>query len=196
MVAAAIWFLGSMVNSQKKRIIALEYNESVLLGTQDSYRTKNQELVTQVNQLIATKEDLFKSDSLAKEKLKKMDVKVKNLQNYISLHLSSKDEANVSVEDVTIAPKDSILKPIEAKKFEYHTKWYNVNGLLVGDSVNLKISCYHEMDIANELIYKGWWIFKKPKELKTKVLLTNPTDTIEVVKSYKIVKNKLEKLLQ
>ena len=85
LVVAAIWFLGSVVNSQKKRIIALEYNESVLLGTQESYRTKNQELVTQVNQLIATKEDLFKSDSLAKEKLKKMDVKVKKLTK---LHFS------------------------------------------------------------------------------------------------------------
>ncbi len=80
--------------------------------------------------------------------------------------------------------KDSVIYKDTLKSFCYNDKWYNVNGILSKDSVDLSVKSYDELLIVESLQKKKFLFFKLPisifgyKRKVVNVISKNPNSTI------------------
>lgn len=163
-------------NSNKaKQINSLENNQANLLGQVNRFRTENGILVEKSNQLQLTVDELREYNLISEKELKELNVKYKNLQSYLNLEIESKRDTTVVVKDSIVYIDSSLVK---ARTFNYSDNWYSCKGTFYGDKVDLDMSCRHKINTASEVIYKGWWIFKRPKKVEVTVWVSNPKDTI------------------
>lgn len=176
-------FVISKNKNYKSQIKALENNQTILLNDAERFRTAYNEEVVKTGHLVLTRDELLESNSHLKDELKRMKVKEKNLQTYIEVLLNSKDTAYIQV-------TDTIINTEKCKHLDYNNYWYQVKGEVCDSTANLELSCKHKLILADEAIYKGWWIFKRLKYFKYSVKVCNPKDTIETFNVVDVVKSK------
>lgn len=182
-----IIFLNNSLKEKKEAIQTLENNNEQLLTGTRILETENGKLVYKVNEVTVTSAELALTNSGLSEELKNAKVKVKNLESLINLSISSKDT-------VTINTRDTLIQNLPFKTFNYNTKWYQVKGIQDNSTIKLDIGCYHDISIANETIYKGWWIFKKPLKTEVTVIVSNPKDSVQKIQSFYISEKRRRKV--
>lgn len=180
------WYIISLrgdIREKKEALQTLENNNEQLLTGTRVLEAKNGDLVYKVNEITVTSEELKATNKGLETELKNAKVKIKNLESFISISLSSKDT-------VTVINRDTIIQNLPFRTFDYNTKWYHVRGIQDINITKLEISCYHDINIANEVMYKGWWIFKKPIKNEVTVTVGNSKDTIQKIQSFYISKKR------
>lgn len=182
-----IVFLNNSLKEKKEAIQTLENNNEQLLTGTRILETENGKLVYKVNEVTVTSAELALTNSGLSEELKNAKVKVKNLESLINLSISSKDT-------VTINTRDTLIQNLPFKTFNYNTKWYQIKGIQDNSTIKLDIGCYHDISIANETIYKGWWIFKKPLKTEVTVIVSNPKDSVQKIQSFYISEKRRRKV--
>lgn len=182
-----IVFLNNSLKEKKEAIQTLENNNEQLLTGTRILETENGKLVYKVNEVTVTSAELALTNSGLSEELKNAKVKVKNLESLINLSISSKDT-------VTINTRDTLIQNLPFKTFNYNTKWYQVKGIQDNSTIKLDIGCYHDISIANETIYKGWWIFKKLLKTEVTVIVSNPKDSVQKIQSFYISEKRRRKV--
>lgn len=154
----------------------------------DSVITKNGDLVYSVHSLELKKSEIEDYDENLKKELKDMGIKLKNFEAVIEL--------DVDVEYRTDTVK---IKQISDTSYicSYGDKWLNSEQRLILtengkkpriDSVSVHVDV--DLDIYEEIEYKGWWFWKKAKGIKIHVKSDdkNPYLKIDAIKTIKIVK--------
>lgn len=184
---AACVYMYNLLSNKKSQIQVLENNQESLAKDVETYRNDNNQLVQKNTQLQLTVNEMKELNLLSKQEMKDMEVKYKNLQTYVKVLLESKQDTTVAVRDTTFV-QDSTL--IVGKHFNFDNYWYRCDGTIYNDKVDLKLGCNHEVTAASEIIYKGWWIFKKPKKIETTVMVSNPNDTIKKSLVIDVIKKK------
>lgn len=182
-----IVFLNNSLKEKKEAIQTLENNNEQLLTGTRILETENGKLVYKVNEVTVTSAELALTNNSLSEELKNAKVKVKNLESLINLSISSKDT-------ITINTRDTLIQNLPFKTFNYNTKWYQVKGIQDNSTTKLDIGCYHDISIANETIYKGWWIFKKPLKTEVTVIVSNPKDSVQKIQSFYISEKRRRKV--
>lgn len=176
------WYISSLlttISTQKESIQVLEVNTEQLLVGMRVLRTDSGMLVAKVNELTFSRAEIEYYNSELVKRLESAKVKIKNLESVIELSVSSKDT-------VTVLNRDTLIQNLSFRTFSYNTKWYQVKGIQDSLTTKLEIGCYHDISIANEVMYKGWWIFKKAIKNEVTVIVSNPKDTIEKIQSFYI----------
>lgn len=184
-----VWYISSLlstISKQKESIQVLEVNAEQLLVGMRVLRTDSGMLVAKVNELTFSRAEIEYYNSELVKRLESAKVKIKNLESAIELSVSSKDT-------VTVLNRDTFIQNLPFRTFSYNTKWYQVKGIQDSLSTKLEIGCYHDISIANEVIYKGWWIFRKVIKNEVTVIVSNPKDTIEKVQSFYISEKRKKK---
>lgn len=184
---AACVYMYNLLSNKKSQIQVLENNQESLAKDVETYRNDKNQLVQKNTQLQLTVNEMKELNLLSKQEMKDMEVKYKNLQTYVKVLLESKQDTTVAVRDTTFV-QDSTL--IVGKHFNFDNYWYRCDGTIYNDKVDLKLGCNHEVIAASEIIYKGWWIFKKPKKIETTVMVANPNDTIKKSLVIDVIKKK------
>jgi regulator of replication initiation timing len=184
---AACVYMYNLLSNKKSQIQVLENNQESLAKNVETYRNDKNQLVQKNTQLQLTVDEMKELNLLSKQEMKDMKVKYKNLQTYVKVLLESKQDTTVAVRDTTFV-QDSTL--IVGKHFNFDNYWYRCDGTIYNDKVDLKLGCNHEVTAASEIIYKGWWIFKKPKKIETAVMVANPNDTIKKSLVIDVIKKK------
>lgn len=181
-----VWYIISLrgdIKEKKEALQVLENNNEQLLTGTRILKAENGNLVYKVNEVTVTSEELKSTNKDLESELKNAKVKIKNLESFISISLSSKDT-------VTVINRDTIIQNLPFRTFDYNTKWYHVRGVQDTNTTKLEISCYHDINISNEVIYKGWWIFKRPIKNEVTVTVGNSKDTIQKIQSFYISKKR------
>lgn len=183
-------YLYQRLSNKNQQIKVLENNQESLAKDVETYRNDKNQLIQKYTQLQLTSEEIKKLNLANFEELSDMKVKYKNLQSYVNVLIESSKDTTINVVD-TVIKIDSTL--IVGKHFKFDDYWYRCEGALYNDKVDLKMGCNHGITAASEIIYKGWWIFKKPKKIQTTVLVTNPNDTIKKSIVIDVIKKKKQR---
>lgn len=187
LLVGCIIFLSNSLKEKKEAIQTLENNNEQFLKGIRVLETENGKLVYKVNEVTITSAELALVNSDLSEELKNAKVKVKNLESLINLSISSKDTTTVNT-------RDTLIQNLPFRTFNYTTKWYQIKGIQDISTTKLDIGCYHDISIANEIIYKGWWIFKKPLKTVATVIVSNPKDSVQKVQSFYISEKRRRKV--
>ena len=170
----------------KKDNKRLEYNLTNVNQKLDSVVDKNGELHYTVNSLNLKTSELNKVNSELNEELKNMKIKIKNLQNasvvdiqYKYVHDTIYSE-NVIIDTLT---GNKTYKTIIDNSY-YSAKW---NSTII-DNKKLLVTDYQTqfndtIITATEIKYKGWWFWRKPKEIKFHVKSKNPYSKLNQTES-------------
>lgn len=183
-------YLYQRLSNKNQQIKVLENNQESLAKDVETYRNDKNQLIQKYTQLQLTSEEIKKLNLANLEELSDMKVKYKNLQSYVNVLIESSKDTTINVVD-TVIKIDSTL--IVGKHFKFDDYWYRCEGTLYNNKVDLKMGCNHGITAASEIIYKGWWIFKKPKKIQTTVLVTNPNDTIKKSIVIDVIKKKKQR---
>ena len=188
---AGIYFSKSYI-SLKKDKQRLEYNITNINQQLDSVVDKNGELHYTVNSLNLKASELNKVNSELNDELKNMKIKIKNLQNasvidiqYKYIHDTIYSE-NIIIDTLT---GNTIYKTIIDNPY-YSAKW---NSTIVDNNINdkkLLVTDYQTqfndtIITATEIKYKGWWFWRKPKEIKFHIKSKNPYSKLNQVENIK-----------
>ena len=171
---AGIYF-GKSYLSLKKENNRLTYNITNVNQQLDSVVDKNGELHYTINSLNLKASELNKINSELNDELKNMKIKIKNLQNATVIDIQYK-----YIHDTIVAKQinDSVYKTIIDTPY-YNAEWFSViseNNLTVTD---YQTQFNDTIITATEIKYKGWWFWRKPKEIKFHIKSKNPYSKLE-----------------
>lgn len=186
-------YLYKSLSNRNNQIKVLENNQESLAKDVESFRNDKNQLIQKNTQLQLTAKELKELNMANVEELSDMKVKYKNLQTYVNVLLESSKDTTIAVVD-TVFKRDSTL--IRGKHFKFDDYWYRCDGVIYNDKVDLKLGCNHGITAASEIIYKGWWVFKKPKKIQTTVMVTNPNDTIKKSVVIDVIKKKKQRIVK
>ncbi|MBV5346825.1 hypothetical protein JZU46_01185, partial [bacterium] len=111
--------------------------------------------------------ELYKIFPEVKQKVTDLKIKPKRVESYSEVTVTSGKEITVPAKDSTTKKNDSI---IPGKYFAYADNWYNVQGWIIQDTMNLKIS---STDTIIQVVSRGgrlnpWlWIFSRRQLTQT-----------------------------
>jgi hypothetical protein len=131
--------------------------------------------------------ELYKIFPEVKQKVTDLKIKPKRVESYSEVTVTSGKEITVPAKDSTTKKNDSI---IPGKYFAYADNWYNVQGWIIQDTMNLKIS---STDTIIQVVSRGgrlnpWlWIFSR-RQLTQTIQSRNPDSKIVYSRFIKIKK--------
>lgn len=157
----------------------------------DYYKAKNGDLVARNAVLEYSKKELVNNiDSAVIASLNNLGIKPKNVINYSSTVIQHDKEIVSKVHDSTI------FDTVKVQVFKYTDKWYNIQGLKIGEDQHLKIS---SVDSIVQVVYKGsrygnngkklpGICFWRPRRLEQVISSNNPDSKIIFSKTITVVK--------
>lgn len=180
-------FLLKEIAYQKTEVTRMTNNFNNADFKIDSLKTKNGQTQYIVDALVLTKKELTESNSELIEKVKNLNVKLKNIESVIG------------VENHYFFSTDTLL--IEKKtdstfKGSYSNEWVTLSQIvsLVNNKTNIKIDSveiqiFDKILLANEIKYKRVWIFwKKPVAIVTHITSENPYFHLDRMQTYSLIK--------
>jgi len=157
----------------------------------DFYKAKNGQLVARNSVLEYSSKEL--RTGIAQDVIQQLDnlgIKPKNVTNYSQTVIQHDKEIIVPVHDSVI------FDTIKAEYFKYCDKYYNIDGIKIGDKQHLKIE---SVDSIIQVVYKGgrynmkgvklpgicFWV---PRRLEQVISSSNPNSKISYSKTISVVK--------
>lgn len=182
---AGIYFSKSYISLKKDRQ-RLEYNLVNINQQLDSVVDKNGELHYTINSLNLKASELNKINSELNDELKNMKIKIKNLQNVSVIDIQYKYIHDTIYSEKIITDNiDNITYKTIIDNPYYSASW---NSSLIDDKSKLVITDYQTqfndtIITATEIKYKGWWFWRKPKEIKFHIKSKNPYSKLNQTES-------------
>lgn len=152
-------------------------NQDVLLTEAESYRVADSLNAIHVTELSLTLEEYKKYRAEDAALIKQLQAKVPD--KVISTTTQSNVTLSIPVHDTIYIKED---EPISVQRFSYKSKWFDVNGCLYDDTVNLHIASRDALKIVESVEYKRFlgflWYTNKVKKRQVDVVSENPATTI------------------
>lgn len=185
MIGAGIW-QHHIIKQYKEENNRLTYNLENINSSLDSVKDKNGEMHNTISVLNLKTSELGKINSSLESELENMRIKLKNLEN-------------ATVTDIEYR---YVTDTIETVKYKYNSWFSSFDNNYISanwkselDSTNTVLSVIDfnaeindTIITATEIIYKGWWFWRKPKEIKLHIKSKNPYSNINSVESIKFSK--------
>ena len=182
---AGIYF-GKSYISLKNDNKRLTYNITNINQQLDSVVDKNGELHYTVNSLNLKASELKNTNSELNDELKNMKVKIKNLEAASSVNIQYKYihdtiySSNIIIDTLTGNRTFKTIIDTEYYSANWNSTIIDNNKLLVTD---YQTQFNDTIITATEIIYKGWWFWRKPKEIKFHIKSKNPYSKLEKTES-------------
>ena len=152
-------------------------NQDVLLTEAESYRVADSLNAVQVVELSLTLEEYKRYRAEDAALIKQLKAKVPD--KVISANTQSNISINIPAHDTVYIKEDT---PISVHRFDYKSKWFDINGCLYDDTVNLHIASRDALKIVESVEYKRFlgflWYTNKVKRRQVDVVSENPATTI------------------
>ncbi len=177
-------FISYEMQMDNQRLIQNDVNMRAQLTY---YFTKSGHEAAKTPVLQYKQKELYRIHPEVKQKVSDLKINPKRVEAYSETSITSNKEITVPSNDSTIRKNDSV---IQGKYFNYSDPWYNVEGWIILDTMNLKIS---STDTIYQVISKGdrlnpWlWIFSRRHLVQT-IQSANPNNKILYSKFIQIKK--------
>lgn len=170
---SALWLRCKSLESDKN---AYWTSCSAMLDSVYKYKVSDSLNAIQVGELLLTAKEYkrYRAEDAALIKQLVAD-KVTSVTNLKSI---TRDTVFTELHDTVIAIKDTV------KHFSYTSKWTDVNGFVLGNSIQVNIQNREELIITESTQRKKFWFIKLPPKLfgyksrKLDVVSKNPNTTI------------------
>lgn len=180
--------LNQKLSKDNNRLITNVKNQNFTI---DTLKTKNGEMAYSVTALKVKSKEFSLYNAELNEKVKNLNLKVKNLQNVSEVTIKY-----VFVKDSTpLVPIVDPANPSNQKKFAFNfdDKYIQIGGIVVLSKnpfvENLQAKVTDSLLFANEIKYKGWWFWKRPVSMKLIIKSENPYFQLNTTKTYNFVNN-------
>lgn len=173
-----------------KENLRLERNQVALLSDSLShYRTKTGELVSSVEQLEMTINELKKHRSQLVSQLKNMKIRLRDVQSLSTTSLENKVEVFVPIRDTIYIDTGKVEN---AQTFNWSDAWTSVQGVIQNDSVKVKYQSRDTLIQVVRIVPKRFLVFKwGVKEIRQDVKVSNPNTSVVYIEGIKISKRVL-----
>lgn len=166
-----IYFGYKYTTKLKSSLKTAENNFTQSQSENIQYRAKNGLLVNESKTYVLTIDKLKEIREEQERTIKDLKLKLKNVQSMQTI--STRTEYIVQ----TIV-RDSIIRDTVAQCFDYRTEWMRISGCVRNDLASLDIQNKDSIFSVGSMVYKGWWIFKKPVAVRQYVQSFNPSSKI------------------
>lgn len=208
-ILLGIIFAGCYFGYNKYKQLKIENNRLsnnylIINQQKDSIIGKNGELHYTINTLELKKSELEKTNSQLVSDIKTMKVKLKNVENITSTNLSyqfkqdSLTKINSKLLEIIENKSDSINKIYQGiKVFNTNytnnyitTQWKSVinNHKNTLEIFDYQCEIYDSLLYITEIEYKGFWFWRKPKNLKLHIKSNNPYSKINTIQNIRLTK--------
>ena len=171
MMGLTIYFGYKYTTKLKSSLKTAENNFTQSQSENIQYRAKNGLLVNESKTYVLTIDKLKEIREEQERTIKDLKLKLKNVQSMQTI--STRTEYIVQ----TIV-RDSIIRDTVAQCFDYRTEWMKISGCVRNDLASLDIQNKDSIFSVGSMVYKGWWIFKKPIAVRQYVQSFNPSSKI------------------
>lgn len=181
-----IWYLRDSNEKLSNEKTRLGENFNAAMLQVDSFRTKNGDLIYSVNSLTLKASEYETYFPEMKKQLDDMGIKLKNTQGVTNINyhytynVDTTKIKKINDSTFTSSYEDSWLKLSQRIKLIN-----NKSGVKVD---SLKINLTDSLLIANEIKYKGWWLWKKPVNVILKMKSSNPYLHIDKIQNINLIK--------
>ena len=186
LVIAYIALSALKISKLKSEKAILQNNQEILLTENNAilkesrkYRVSDSLNAIKVSELRLTLEEYKKYRAEDLELIKKLKIDKSDMQKIIKAQNETIESISTQTKD-TIVIRDSV--PVGAKAFDYKSKWTDVSGLILKDSINLDIHNREALVIVESVKYKRFlgflWKTKKVKSRNVDIVSLNPNTTI------------------
>lgn len=158
---------------------------------------ENKQLKTNQETLLLNVEQYKISDSINVARIGELSISLKEYKKYRAedamlikklkadkLAAVNNVRVETKIEKVLVAIHDTIYKQAPVKSFDYKSKWTDVNGIIMADSVLLDIANREELIITESYQKKKFWFIKLPawlfgyKSKKIDIISKNPNTEV------------------
>lgn len=154
----------------------LKTNQETLLSDIDRYKIADSINVARIGELNLSLSEYKKYRAEDAELIKKL--KADKLDAVSNVKIETK------IEQVPVTIHDTIYKQAQLKAFDYKSKWTDVSGIIMSDSVLLDIANREELIITESYQKKKFWFIKLPawlfgyKSKKIDIISKNPNTEV------------------
>lgn len=182
----------------KTENVRLQKNFYIVQEQIDSVIDRNGELHFTVNTLEVKKKELEKSNTELTSEIKNMRIKLKNVEQITSSNLSYQFIQDSLQQIISVYEQNSLVSNVDSIKVfqtNYNNDYISTHWKSIVDNKNntLQITDYQcifydSLLYITEIEYKGWWFWRKPKNIKLHVKSVNPYSQINDVRNIQIIK--------
>lgn len=154
----------------------LKTNQETLLSDIERYKIDDSINVARIGELNISLSEYKKYRAEDAELIKKL--KADKLAAVSNVKIETK------IEQVPVTIHDTIYKQAQLKAFDYKSKWTDVSGIIMSDSVLLDIANREELIITESFQKKKFWFIKLPawlfgyKSKKIDIISKNPNTEV------------------
>lgn len=154
----------------------LKTNQETLLSDIERYKIADSINVARIGELNLSISEYKKYRAEDAELIKKL--KADKLAAVSNVKIETK------IEQVPVTIHDTIYKQAQLKAFDYKSKWTDVSGIIMPDSVLLDIANREELIITESFQKKKFWFIKLPawlfgyKSKKIDIISKNPNTEV------------------
>lgn len=164
------------VDKLRKENNLLKTNQETLLSDIERYKIADSINVARIGELNLSLSEYKKYRAEDAELIKKL--KADKLTAVSNVNIETK------IEQVPVTIHDTIYKQAQLKAFDYKSKWTDVSGIIMPDSVLLDIANREELIITESFQKKKFWFIKLPawlfgyKSKKIDIISKNPNTEV------------------
>lgn len=154
----------------------LKTNQETLLSDIERYKIDDSINVARIGELNLSLSEYKKYRAEDAELIKKLKAD--------KLAAASNVKIETKIEQVPVTIHDTIYKQAQLKAFDYKSKWTDVSGIIMPDSVLLDIANREELIITESYQKKKFWFIKLPtwlfgyKSKKIDIISKNPNTEV------------------
>ena len=171
MMGLTIYFGYKYTTKLKSSLKTAENNFTQSQSDNIQYMAKNGLLVNESKTYVLTIDKLKEIREEQERTIKDLKLKLKNVQSMQTI--STRTEYIVQT-----VVRDSIIRDTVAQCFDYRSEWMKISGCVQSGRASLNVSNRDSIFSVGSMVYKGWWIFKKPIAVRQYVQSFNPSSKI------------------
>lgn len=175
-----------LYNDEKAERIRVTGNQASLLTGMLEYKTKDSLNGVKITGLELTEKEFRNYETDLLDSLKKLNIKLKRLEQYTQVKTETKVEFKTVLKDslVFMPGKDSI---ITIKCLEYKDPWIDFSGCYDADTLSAKIVIPLNIDIIAHRVPKQFLFFRYGvKSVDIDIISSNPYTKISYARNIKI----------
>lgn len=185
LLSIGIYSLYEMWQNEKEKRQTAERNITALTSDMETYRTHNGELVTKIQGLELTSNNLEQIQLKLYNEISGLKLKLKNALSVTEVETEDKF---TNPDTIYLAVKNDTTK-----NFEYSDNWRYISAEITNNTINpgnLITKMTDTLYCVPVIIYKGWWFWKKPKSIEAHFKNKNPNVSITGAKFIYLNKGK------
>ena len=176
--------LSYALNKSIEKNKVLTANQSVLLSEAESYKVNDSLNVLKIGELRLTLKEYEKFRAEDKQLIDELKADKINSVEKVKIETKIEKEYVPLFDTIILHTTDTIFAVSTHKAFNYTSKWNDVTGIILEDSVVLDITNREELVIVENLQKKKLWFIKLPpaifgyKSKSIDIVSKNPKTTI------------------